>query len=137
MLTSRVEIKIKFNEVDALGIVWHGHYVRFFEDGREAFGETHGLAYMDIYKQGYIAPVVNLQCNYKKTLEYRQTAIVETTFVNSAAAKIIFNYRILSPGTNEIIAEGSSVQVFLDAQNKQLQLIAPQFFLDWKKQQLL
>ena len=69
MLQSFTEFKVKFNEVDALGIVWHGHYIRFFEDGREAFGEKHGLAYMDIYRNGFLAPVVNLHCDYKKSLE--------------------------------------------------------------------
>ena len=137
MLISVTEFKVKFNEVDALGIVWHGHYIRFFEDGREAFGEKHGLAYMDIYRQGFIAPVVNINCNYKKSLEYGDTALIETTFVDSPAAKIIFNYKIYLPSTKEAIAEGTSVQVFLDRNNKQLQLTAPDFFLQWKSLQSL
>ncbi len=137
MLSSITEFKVKFNEVDALGIVWHGHYIRFFEDGREDFGEKHGLAYMDIYRQGFIAPVVNINCNYKKSLEYGDTAMIETTFVDNPAAKIIFNYKIFLPSTNEIIADGTSVQVFLDRNNKQLQLTAPDFFQQWKSRQTL
>lgn len=137
MLSSLTEFKVKFNEVDALGIVWHGHYIRFFEDGREAFGEKHGLAYMDIYRQGYIAPVVNINCNYKKSLEYGDIALIETTFEDSPASKIIFNYKIYLASTREVIAEGTSVQVFLECKNKQLQLVAPDFFLQWKSRQSL
>ncbi len=137
MLTSIIEFKIKFNEVDALGIVWHGHYMRFFEDGREQFGEQHGLAYMDIYRQGYIAPVVNLHCDYKKSLEYGDIAVLETTFMNNPAAKLIFNYKIFTSSRKEVIATGSSTQVFLDSKTKELQLIAPDFFLTWKRGQSL
>jgi acyl-CoA thioester hydrolase len=137
MLTSVTKFKIKFNEVDALGIVWHGHYIRFFEDGREAFGEKHGLAYLDIYRQGYNAPVVNIHCDYKKSLQYRDTALIETTFVDNPAAKIIFQYKISLESTGEIIATGTSVQVFLDNATKQLQLITPDFFLKWKSRQSL
>lgn len=137
MLTSVTEFKIKFNEVDALGIVWHGHYIRFFEDGREAFGEKHGLAYMDIYARGFIAPVVNINCNYKKSLEYGDVAVIETTFVDNPAAKLIFNYKITLATGSEVIAEGTSVQVFLDSKTKQLQLVAPDFFLAWKLQQFI
>ena len=137
MLRSITEFTVRFNEVDALGIVWHGHYIRFFEDGREAFGLNHGLAYMDIYHQGYLAPVVSIHCNYKRSLEYGDKAIIETTFVNSLAAKIIFDYKIFLASDRELIAEGNSVQVFLDSKNRQLQLTAPEFFMEWKNKQSL
>lgn len=137
MLVSTTEVKIRFNEVDPLGIVWHGHYIRFFEDGREAFGAQHGLAYMDIYRQGFVAPVVKIECDYKRSLEYGDVIMVETTYVDSPAAKIIFSYRILLHPSNELIAEGKSVQVFLDSNQRQLQLVAPEFILDWKRNQQL
>ncbi len=135
MLTTEIEHTIRFSEVDPLGIVWHGHYIRFFEDGREAFGTQHGLAYMDIYGKGFVAPVVNVNCDYKKSLEYRDKILVETTYVPSPAAKIIFNYRILKAETRELIASGTSVQVFLDNTNRQLQLVSPDFYEEWKKLQ--
>ena len=42
MLKNTVEIPIRFSEVDSLHVVWHGHYVKYFEDGREAFGKDFG-----------------------------------------------------------------------------------------------
>ena len=131
-LSDRVAIKVRFNESDPLGIVWHGHYLRYFEDGRESFGEKYGLRYLDFYKMGYIVPIVSLNCNYKKTLKYGDTAIVETTFRDSPAAKIHFHFRLYKPDSAELIAEGSSVQVFLNAKNMQLQLTIPDFFEKWK-----
>ena len=89
-LSDKIEIKVRFNESDPLGIVWHGHYLRYFEDGREAFGEKHGLRYLDIYKLGFVVPIVNANCNYKKALKYGDTAIVETIFTDNPAAKINF-----------------------------------------------
>lgn len=38
-LTDRTTIKVRFSEIDSMQIVWHGEYVRYFEDGREAFGK--------------------------------------------------------------------------------------------------
>jgi len=137
MLTCIIEFKIKFNEVDVLGIVWHGHYIRYFEDGREAFGDKHGLAYMDIYHQGYTAPIVNIHCDYKKSLVYGDSAILETTYIDNPAAKLVFKYKLYRASNKEVIAEGMSVQVFLDRNTKQLQLITPDFFMDWKSRQSL
>jgi acyl-CoA thioester hydrolase len=133
MLQCTTDIRIRFNEVDPLGIVWHGHYIRFFEDGREAFGAMHGLTYMDIYRQGFVTPVVKINCDYKKSLEYGDEISIITTFVNSPAAKLCFSYQIMHKSTGNLIAEGSSVQVFLDDQKRELQLIAPQFFTEWKE----
>jgi acyl-CoA thioester hydrolase len=136
-LTDKIEIKVRFNHSDPLGIVWHGHYIGYFEDGRESFGEKYGLRYLDIYKKGFVAPIVSINCDYKKTLKYGDTAIVETIFVDSPAAKIHFRYKIYMPGTLQTVAEGKSVQVFLDVKTMLLQLSTPEFFEQWKKTQRL
>jgi acyl-CoA thioester hydrolase len=132
VLTENANILVKFNEADPLGIVWHGHYVRYFEDGREAFGEKYGLRYLDIYKEGYTVPVVNVQCNYKRSLRYGDRVIVETTYINTAAAKVKFEYKLYNAATGELVADGSSLQVFLDVPGSSLQLTIPPFFQEWK-----
>ena len=62
-LTDRTTIKVRFSEIDSMQIVWHGEYVRYFEDGREAFGKRYGLDYMSIYREGYVVPIVDLVAN--------------------------------------------------------------------------
>ncbi|MFY0253881.1 acyl-CoA thioesterase [Chitinophaga sp. 30R24] len=133
ILTACTNILIRFNEADPLGIVWHGHYVRYFEDGREAFGEQYGLRYLDIFEQGYTVPVVNIQCDYKRSLRYGDRVVVETRYIDDMAAKIRFEYILTNPATGEVVAKGSSVQVFLDKETSTLQLITPPFFREWKK----
>ena len=133
-LSNRLSILVRFNEADPLGIVWHGHYIRYFEDGREAFGEKYGLRYLDIFNYGYTVPVVKVECNYKRSLRYGDRVIVEVKYVDTPAAKIKFTYRLYNPATNELVADGSSVQVFLDTATSSLQLTIPPFFEAWKKQ---
>lgn len=133
-LTERANILVKFNEADPLGIVWHGHYIRYFEDGREAFGEKYGLRYLDIFNYGYTVPVVKVECNYKRSLRYGDRVIVEVKYVDTPAAKIKFTYRLYNPATSELVADGASVQVFLDTATSSLQLTIPPFFEAWKKQ---
>jgi acyl-CoA thioester hydrolase len=132
-LSCRKEVLVRFNEADPLGIVWHGHYIRYFEDGREAFGDEHGLKYLDVYKQGFVIPVVSVQCDFKRSLRYGDRVVVETKYIPSDAAKMKFTYRLFNAATGELVATGSSVQVFLDKENSLLQLANPPFFEDWKK----
>jgi acyl-CoA thioester hydrolase len=132
-LTENTEIYVRFNEADPLGIVWHGHYIRYFEDGREAFGNKYGLTYLDFYDRHIIIPIVNIECSYKRSLKYGEKVMVETMFIPTEAAKLKFEYRLYKPGTGELVATGSSEQVFLDKETRTLQLTAPPFFLEWKK----
>ncbi len=133
-LINRTEIRVRFNEADPLGIVWHGHYIRYFEDGREAFGNTHGLNYLDVFKHGFVIPVVSVQCDFKKSLRYGDKVIVESKYIPTEAAKMKFTYRLYNAATGEVVATGSSVQVFLSKEDSVLQLANPPFFEDWKKQ---
>jgi len=135
-LTHRTEIEVRFNEADPLGIVWHGHYLRYFEDGREAFGKAYGLSYLDFYRQGLAVPVVSAECQYKKPLRYGDQMIIETTCVNVASAKLTFEYKIFDASTLALVAHGSTVQVFVDSKTFDLQLTNPDFFETWKKTHL-
>ena len=65
-LTNRTTFRVRFSEIDSMQIVWHGEYVRYFEDGREAFGKQYGLDYMSIYREGYMVPIVDLTCQFKQ-----------------------------------------------------------------------
>lgn len=131
-LTDRTEVLVRFNEADPLGIVWHGHYIRYFEDGREAFGNKYGIGYLDFYHQGYVVPVVHVECNYKKSLRYGDKVVVETSYLPCDAAKLKFSFRLFNAVTNELVSTGSSVQVFLSAKDSVLQLVNPPFFEKWK-----
>lgn len=131
-LVSTTEIPVRFSEVDSMQIVWHGHYVKYMEEGREDFGRKYGISYMQIKEQGYMAPVVKLTCDYKKPLAYEDRVIVETRFVDDDAAKIIYSFRMYRASDRALVATGESIQVFLDM-NRELILATPPFFEAWKK----
>ncbi|WP_448699591.1 acyl-CoA thioesterase [Mucilaginibacter sp. AW1-3] len=131
-LVTTIEQDVRFSEVDSLGIVWHGHYVQYFEDGREAFGKKYNLRYLDFYEHGYITPIVNIQCDYKKVLRYGDRIIIETTYIPCLPAKINFEYRLINADTKELVVTGSTMQVFLSSADFVLQLNNPEFFQEWK-----
>lgn len=131
-LSEKIEISVRFNEADPLGIVWHGHYIRYFEDGREAFGKKYGLGYLDFYKQGFIVPIVSINCNYKRSLRYGERVVVETKYIPCKAAKLKFEYILNNPDSGELVATGNTIQVFLSRDSSLLQLTNPPYFENWK-----
>jgi acyl-CoA thioester hydrolase len=133
LLPHETEVIIRFNEADPLGIVWHGHYIRYFEDGRESFGRKYGVSYLDFYQQGLAVPIVSVDCQYKRPLRYGDIVIVETTYVPLEAAKLQFEYKMFESKSRDLVAVGSSLQVFVDAKTFDLQLTLPPYFAAWKK----
>ena len=90
-LICQTQSRVRFSDVDSMNVVWHGNYIKYFEDGREAFGNLYGINYLDFYNKGFLIPIVKINCDYKKPLKYGDIAIVETRFVNCDAAKLLYN----------------------------------------------
>ncbi|RZJ63561.1 MAG: acyl-CoA thioesterase [Flavobacterium sp.] len=130
-LTVTEDIRVRFNETDPLGIVWHGYYITYFEDGREAFGRKHGISYLDIHGSGYTTPIVKSECEHKLSLRYGDVARIETTIVDTPAAKMIFRYKIYDVNNN-LACTGETTQVFVNSEGI-MSLNIPPFFEEWKR----
>lgn len=125
------KVRIRFNETDPLGIVWHGNYITYFEDGREYFGNKHGISYLDVKANGFATPIVESICKHKLPLKYGDIATIETTYIDTPANKMIFTYIIYNP-KGEIVCTGKTIQVFINEKGE-LVLNIPAFFKAWKK----
>lgn len=132
-LSVEKEIEVRFNEVDMMGVVWHGSYVTYLEDAREAFGARYGLSYRKYIDEYTFAPIVELDMRYRKPLRYGMKPVVRITYKPTDAAKILFDYEILDPESGEVFLQASSVQVFMD-RNYNLLWDAPAFYTEWKKE---
>lgn len=131
-LVNRTRIRVRFSEVDSMNVVWHGEYVRYFEDGRQAFGREYGIDYSDFIKYGYVAPIVDLKVQYKRSLTFSEEAIIETRYIACDTAKLIFDYIIYRAEDMSVAATGSSEQVFLN-KNGEMELNSPLFYKEWKE----
>lgn len=116
--------KVRFEEVDALGIVWHGRYPSYIEDARMAFGEKYELAYLDMYRENFIAPVVQMHIDYHRPLffgeEFKVTAFLHWT----DAVRLNFEYKIVSK--DELVTSAYTVQLLSDMAQEVL-LVRPDF----------
>ena len=130
-LVVKQNLKIRFDETDALGIVWHGNYLTYFEDGRENFGLINGISYLDAKKNGFATPIVKTTTNHKLTLKYGESATIETLFVNSDSAKLVYRY-VIKNEADAVVCNGETIQVFTSLNDGSMSLILPHFIKVWK-----
>ena len=87
---------------------------------------------MAFYSEGYMVPIVELNCQFKQSLSFGEEVIIETRYISCEAAKIKFEYVLYRATDNNIVATGSTTQVFLNT-NRELELATPAFYQEWKK----
>ncbi len=132
-LKAVARIKVRFHECDPLGIVWHGNYLKYFEDARDAFAEKYGFDLYSFYERGYATPLIHSEATYKRPLRYKDVAFVEAHYIRTDAAKIIFHYKIKNE-SGDLICTGSTTQVFVTNGAMELALTVPDFINDWMQQ---
>jgi len=119
-------IQVRFYEVDAYGVVWHGHYVGWFEVGRNDLTERFHIGPLQLKEKNLLAPVVELNCEYKFPATYGESLIIQTTMERTEVAKLIFHYRVLSQGNGKVLATGSTTHVLTDLNGNLLYRVPPE-----------
>jgi Predicted thioesterase len=124
-------IAVRFSEVDSLGMVWHGNYVKYLEDGREAFGRKYGLEYTTIYAEGYYTPVVELNMEYRSPATIDDNLEVRTVYMPQKAAKLVYEYEMRNKADGRLILTATSVQLIVSAGGT-FEPSKPEFFRNWE-----
>ena len=113
-LSARARRMVRFEEVDSIGMVWHGRYPGFLEDGRSEFGRQYGLGYSRFMDEGMAAPVVHMQIDYRSPLRLDDIFSIETMLHWTDSFKLNFEYRIVRD-SYELIATACTIQLITDA----------------------
>ena len=89
------EIRIRYADVDAMGWVYHGHYLRFFEIGRAEMMRALGRSYRDVeVEDGVLLPVMEARARYLRGARYDERVTVETGVIEVGRASVRFGYRL-------------------------------------------
>ncbi len=115
-LRHEVEVDVRFQEVDPLQVVWHGHYVTYFEDARVAFGRRYGISYEQLRAAGLAAPIVRLECDYLAPARFGDVLVISVRLYRRESAKLDFLYTVSRKADSAVLAVGRTLQVFSDVE---------------------
>jgi acyl-CoA thioester hydrolase len=112
-MTVTVTHEIPFHDVDSLGIVWHGHYYKYFELARTALYRSLDFDVDDMVRLGFNFPVIESQCHYREALGYGQQVDITAHF-REWEYYILIEYRISMTATGTRAAFGHTKQAVCD-----------------------
>jgi len=118
---------VRFNEVDEWGMAWYGHYMAWFEVGRLSLLRRFDLLPKQMVDLGYIAPVINLQCDFKSTVGSGDRIVIRTTVAKPEVAALTFKFEILLKENRTLLAQGETTQVLLTTNKKMIYRLSGEF----------
>jgi len=129
ILQAQTQILIPFFDVDAMNVVWHGHYVKYLEVARCALLEKIGHGYRQMCDSGYAWPVIDLQLRYMRPLHFGQTIDVYADLVEWEN-RLKIHYLLRDAVSGERLSRASTVQVAVDMRSGEMQFNSPPIFID-------
>ncbi|PTU72890.1 acyl-CoA thioesterase [Pseudomonas mangrovi] len=129
VLHAEVEIEVPFFDVDSMDVVWHGHYVKYFEVARCALLDRIGHGYRQMREAGFAWPVIDLQLRYVRGAVFGQKIIVRADLIEWEN-RLLINYLIRDAQSGERMTRGSSTQVAVDVASREMQFSSPAVFVD-------
>lgn len=126
-LFADVEIEVGFHDVDMVGVVWHGHYLRYLENARWALMNELDYGLDRMVESGCAWPIVELQTRYLNAARFADQLRVRASLVEWEA-RLVLNYLVTRPRDGMRIARARTVQVAVDARSGALQFATPPGF---------
>ena len=104
------DIRVRYEETDAMGMVYYGNYARYLEVVRAEMIRAEGLSYALMEEQGVLMPVLRMNITYRgiavyddliqaksvvigeigKTITYKTDLFVKDRLINKSEVELIF-----------------------------------------------
>ena len=128
MVSNFTKVRVIYADTDAMGIVYHTNYIKWFEVGRNELMRQLGVAYTELEKLGLNMPLTKVSCHYLLPAKYDQLVTVETKFDYINRASIRFNSNIWDEEGKKLLVEGYTIHACTNMEGKIRRI--PQVLLD-------
>jgi len=88
------DIRVRYGETDAQGIVYYGSYFAFFEEARVEYLRNLGLRYRDIEKKHSPFVVAEAGCRYRAPAYFDDILTFRTAVARLGRASLTFVYEV-------------------------------------------
>jgi acyl-CoA thioester hydrolase len=113
------EVRVRYSETDQMGIVHHANYLVWFESARSELCRAKGFSYKEMEEvDGSFIVVAESYCRYKAPAHYDDVLIVRTRVDEIRSRSIRFMYEVLRPSDESLIAEGETLHLVTDREQK-------------------
>jgi acyl-CoA thioester hydrolase len=114
-----VELEVPFHDVDAMRIVWHGHYFKYLELARTQLFRSRKLDAADVRGLDHALVVIESGCRHTAPLCYADRVRVSAWF-QDVVYRIYVGYEVFNLTQNKRSARAFTVLASLDSEGQLL-----------------
>ncbi|TCS83580.1 acyl-CoA thioesterase [Tepidibacillus fermentans] len=116
------EIRVRYQETDQMGVVYHANYLVWFEVARTELVRALGVDYRKLEKMGLYLPVVDVSCQYKLSAKYDDEIIVRSRIAEYSSLRLTMEYEVIRKEDGKLLATGKTKHVWLDQEYRPVRL---------------
>lgn len=134
-MVTAITHRVNFFDTDAMAVVHHANYIKWFEIGRVDFLRKAGITLTEMMNDGYVFPITNVSAQYVSSGQYDDVLLIRTTPVALTKAKMEFSYEIFRDDTDVLLVKGYTQNVFTHKDSGKITRLPDKYYI--KLQQAL
>lgn len=127
-MISRVEHHVDFFDTDAMEVVHHSNYIRWFEIGRVEFLRMADITLGELMEDGFVFPITDVSAKFLSPGRFDDILVIETTPTALTKAKMAFDYRILRKGEDTVLVTGHTQNVFTNRETGKIARLPEKYY---------
>ena len=117
-LSCEIEIRVRYAEVDAMGVLHHSRFWVYFEMGRTELLRLAGVAYRDLEEKGVFFVVAKCSARFLAAARYDDVLVLTTKIVRMDAARIDHAYELKRKTDGALLATADTTIACVDRQGQ-------------------
>lgn len=127
-MISRVEYHVNFYDTDAMEVVHHSNYIRWFEIGRVEFLREAGITLGELMDDGIVFPITDVSAKFLSRGRFDDVLVIETTPTALTKAKMAFDYRVLDAETGRVLVLGHTQNVYTSRETGRIERLSDKYW---------
>ena len=127
-VSAQMPFTVEFYDVDTMGVVWHGNYIKYMEAVRCVLLDKIGYGYKVMMKEGFAFPVTSLNVKYVRSLEFGEKALIKA-YLLEYKDKVRIAYEIFNE-EGKLCVKSETSQFAVKWETRETQFETPALFVE-------
>ena len=127
-----VKHRVNFYDTDAMAVVHHANYIRWFEIGRVEYLRSIGITLDQMMEDGYVFPITDVSAKYVSPGHFDEELLIEVTPTALTKAKMAFDYRVLDVETGRVLVLGHTQNVYTGKETGHIERLSDKYWIPLK-----
>lgn len=122
------KIRVNFYDTDAMKVVHHANYIRWFEIGRVEYLRSIGITLNNLMEDGFVFPITEVSAKFHSPGYYDDDLLIETTATDLNKVKMAFDYKIIREKDGALLVTGHTQNVYTSRKTGKITRLTEKYY---------